>query len=112
MIQDNEDRAEAEIGELMQSYPNSHSGHFSHTTLRSPVDGIVVKREVVVGEAVDFESELFTIVDISHVWVQANIAETEKLISYPIEIAMSGLPKVREIRSLSKFGINASRRSP
>lgn len=33
--------------------------------------------------------------------------EVEKLITFPVETAMSGLPKVEEIRSLSKFGLSA-----
>jgi cobalt-zinc-cadmium resistance protein CzcA len=33
--------------------------------------------------------------------------EVERLITFPIEVAMSGLPKVNEIRSLSKFGLSS-----
>jgi heavy metal efflux system protein len=33
--------------------------------------------------------------------------EVERLITFPIELAMSGLPKVNEIRSLSKFGLSS-----
>ncbi len=33
--------------------------------------------------------------------------EVERQITFPIEVAMSGLPKIREIRSLSKFGLSA-----
>jgi cobalt-zinc-cadmium efflux system membrane fusion protein len=68
---------QTDVERLRQPDPSGFNGHFSHTTLRSPVEGIIVKREVVVGEAVDFERELFTIVDISHVWVQANVAEKD-----------------------------------
>ncbi len=32
--------------------------------------------------------------------------EVEKLISFPVETAMSGLPKIEEIRSVSKFGLS------
>ena len=32
--------------------------------------------------------------------------EVEKLITYPIEIQMTGLPKMEELRSLSKFGLS------
>ncbi|WP_321490138.1 CusA/CzcA family heavy metal efflux RND transporter [uncultured Hyphomonas sp.] len=32
--------------------------------------------------------------------------EVERYVTYPIEIAMSGLPKVREIRSTSNFGLS------
>jgi len=33
--------------------------------------------------------------------------EVERLITFPIEVAMNGLPKVNEIRSLSKFGLSS-----
>jgi cobalt-zinc-cadmium resistance protein CzcA len=33
--------------------------------------------------------------------------EVERLITFPIEVAMSGLPKVNEIRSVSKFGLSS-----
>jgi len=32
--------------------------------------------------------------------------EVEKLITYPIEVQMTGLPKMEELRSLSKFGLS------
>jgi len=32
--------------------------------------------------------------------------EVEKLVSYPIEVTMNGLPKVTEVRSLSKLGLS------
>lgn len=33
--------------------------------------------------------------------------DVEKLISYPIETGMNGLPKVKEVRSISQFGLSA-----
>ncbi|MCB0273566.1 MAG: efflux RND transporter permease subunit [Calditrichaeota bacterium] len=33
--------------------------------------------------------------------------DVEKLVSYPIETAMNGLPEVREVRSVSHFGLSA-----
>ena len=32
--------------------------------------------------------------------------ESEKLVTYPIEIALAGLPGVDEMRSLTKFGLS------
>ena len=32
--------------------------------------------------------------------------EVERFISFPVETAMSGLPKVEQIRSVSKFGLS------
>ncbi len=33
--------------------------------------------------------------------------DVEKLVSYPVETAMNGLPKVAEVRSISQFGLSA-----
>ena len=33
--------------------------------------------------------------------------DVEKLVSYPIETAMNGLPKVAQVRSISQFGLSA-----
>lgn len=33
--------------------------------------------------------------------------DVEKLVSYPIETAMNGLPRIREVRSISQFGLSA-----
>lgn len=33
--------------------------------------------------------------------------DVERLVSYPIETAMNGLPYVKEVRSISQFGLSA-----
>ncbi len=52
--------------------------------------------------------------DVTNVQVQVLTAapglgpvEIEKLITFPVETAMSGMPRVEDIRSLSKFGLSA-----
>ena len=37
-------------------------------------------------------------------------AEVEKFITFPVEIAMRGMPGITEIRSLSRFGLSSCRR--
>jgi cobalt-zinc-cadmium efflux system membrane fusion protein len=49
----------------------------SHSVLRSPFDGVVIKSEVGEGEVVDTQRELFTVADISTVWVQADVYEKD-----------------------------------
>lgn len=51
--------------------------------------------------------------DVTNVQVQVNTGapalsplEVERQITFPIEVAMSGLPDVEEVRSLSKFGLS------
>jgi cobalt-zinc-cadmium resistance protein CzcA len=51
--------------------------------------------------------------DITNVQVQINTAveglspvDVEKLITYPIETAMAGLPRLEQTRSLSRYGLS------
>src|SRR3990167_756417 len=51
--------------------------------------------------------------DVTNVQVQINTSvsalgpiEVEKLITFPIEVAMSGLPDIEEVRSLSRYGLS------
>ncbi len=51
--------------------------------------------------------------DVTNVQVQVNTTaaglaplEVEKLITYPIEVAMNGLPDIEEVRSLSRYGLS------
>ena len=52
--------------------------------------------------------------DVTNVQVQVLTAapslaplEIERQITFPVEVAMSGLPNIEEIRSVSKFGLSA-----
>lgn len=49
----------------------------SHSTLRAPFAGVVTKFDVAVGEVVESEKELFTLADISTVWVLADVYEKD-----------------------------------
>ncbi|MEW5993100.1 MAG: efflux RND transporter periplasmic adaptor subunit [Candidatus Zixiibacteriota bacterium] len=49
----------------------------SHSILRAPFDGIIIKYDVAAGEVVETERELFTIADLSTVWVQADVYEKD-----------------------------------
>ena len=49
----------------------------SHTVLRAPFDGIVTHFDIANGEVVEPESELFTISDLSSVWVLADVYERD-----------------------------------
>jgi len=58
---------------------DTQSGHraSSHSTVRAPFAGIVTKYDVAVGEAVDPQSELLTVADMSTVWVLADVYEKD-----------------------------------
>ena len=49
----------------------------SHSTLRAPFAGVITKFDVAVGEVVESEKELFTVADISTVWVLADVYEKD-----------------------------------
>ena len=55
------------------------SGHrmASHNTLRAPFAGIITKYDVAAGEVVEPERELFTIIDLATVWIQADVYEKD-----------------------------------
>jgi cobalt-zinc-cadmium efflux system membrane fusion protein len=46
-------------------------------SLNSPIDGIVVERNATIGATVGTDSNLFKIIDISRVWVDANVFEKD-----------------------------------
>ena len=49
----------------------------SHSTLRAPFTGVVTKLDVAAGEVVESDRELFTVADISTVWVLADVYEKD-----------------------------------
>ncbi len=49
----------------------------SLTTISSPFGGVVIKAQAAPGEVVDTGAELFSIADISEVWVQAEVYEKD-----------------------------------
>jgi len=60
-----------------------------------------------------FQLPIDAVPDITNIQVQINTTvpaltplEVEKQITFPIEVAVSGLPRVSEVRSLSKFGLS------
>lgn len=55
---------------------NSHRTA-SHSVLRAPFTGVVTKYDVAAGELVEPERELFTISDLSVVWVMADVYEKD-----------------------------------
>ena len=47
------------------------------TVIRSPFPGVVIKAQTAPGEVIDVDRELFSIADLSHVWVQAEVYERD-----------------------------------
>ena len=65
-----------QIAKLNQDGHGTHRTA-SHDTLRAPISGIITKYDVSPGEVVDRGKELFTIVDVSSVWVEADVYEKD-----------------------------------
>ncbi len=59
-------------------------------TITAPRDGVVLRRPVSVGTAVDPSTELLTIVDLSEVWVLAEVPESD------IPLVEAGMPVLLE----------------
>lgn len=66
---------DAEIDKVDARSAGQHD--LPHTVLRSPFNGVVMQSEVAEGETVDTERELFTIADLSTVWVQGDVYEKD-----------------------------------
>jgi cobalt-zinc-cadmium efflux system membrane fusion protein len=73
----------AEIAKLEEKlhrfgYDVAQAGSLRPTSvLRSPFDGVVIKSDVAEGEVVGPERELFTVADLTTVWVQADVYEKD-----------------------------------
>jgi cobalt-zinc-cadmium efflux system membrane fusion protein len=56
--------------QILEGGANKRSSGVLHTVLRSPFDGVIIKAEVAESEVVYSERELFTVANLSTVWVQ------------------------------------------
>jgi cobalt-zinc-cadmium efflux system membrane fusion protein len=56
---------------------NSKSDLSSVFSLNAPIDGIVIERNATIGASVNTDASLFKIIDISRVWVDANVFEKD-----------------------------------
>jgi cobalt-zinc-cadmium efflux system membrane fusion protein len=68
------DAAEKEIARVLGRGARAADGRRgARYTIRAPIDGVLISRDVARGELVDPSQVLATISDLSHVWVQADI---------------------------------------
>jgi cobalt-zinc-cadmium efflux system membrane fusion protein len=71
-------------------------GVSSSVTVRAPLDGVVVEKPVVAGQAVDETKPLLTIADLSQVWVEAAVpAESLAQVAtgMPAKVSVNAAPK-------------------
>lgn len=72
----------------------------STVTLRSPIAGVVVARQAIVGQNVDATATLFTVADLSELWVQLTAYERDLgrvAVGQEVSITLGALPG-RELR--------------
>ena len=66
-----------------------------YVPILSPVTGTVIEKQVVAGSAVEPGMRLYRIADLSHVWVEADIYETDVplvQVGQPVELTLAYLP--------------------
>lgn len=68
---------DTELAKLTPTDTKSGHREASHSTTRSPFAGVITRYDVAVGEAVDPQSELLTVADMSTVWVLADVYEKD-----------------------------------
>jgi membrane fusion protein, heavy metal efflux system len=56
---------------------DADAAHWAETAIRSPIEGILVEKNVIVGDVVDNTADLFKIVDLNHLQVMANAYEED-----------------------------------
>lgn len=69
--------SDADLTKLSPTSGESPHREASHAMLRAPFDGVITKYDVAQGEVVEPEQELFTVTDLSQVWVLADIYEKD-----------------------------------
>jgi cobalt-zinc-cadmium efflux system membrane fusion protein len=68
---------DADVAQVANLRHTEHHREASHSGLRAPFDGVVIKSEAAEGETAGPDRELFTIADLSTVWVQADVYEKD-----------------------------------
>lgn len=69
--------SDADLKALAPDAKESPHRDASHSILRAPFSGVVTKFDVAAGEVVEPDKELFTVADISTVWVLADVYEKD-----------------------------------
>ena len=68
---------DTDLQKLSPQVSSDYHREASHATLTAPFDGVIVKYNVAEGEVVGADDELFTLADLSTVWVLADVYEKD-----------------------------------
>lgn len=73
------------------------TGHINSTSpISASIDGTIIERRISVGQIVEISDELFTVADLSQVWVSADIPERAAhliQVGHDVEVSISALPE-------------------
>jgi cobalt-zinc-cadmium efflux system membrane fusion protein len=69
--------SDQDLGNLRPDANEAPHRAASHSILRAPFAGVVTRFDVAVGEVVESDKELFTVADLSNVWVLADVYEKD-----------------------------------
>ncbi len=85
--------------------------NLKNTVIASPMDGVVAKRWLLVGDVAQPGQPIFAVYDVRHVWVTANFEETKMrslAIGAPVEISVDAYPKHRFTGKVFQLGTNTA----
>ena len=95
--------AKAQLGVVETSLRN--------TVIVSPMDGVVAKRWLLVGDVAQPGQPIFAVYDVAHVWVTAHFEETKMrslALGAPVEISVDAYPKLRFTGKVYQLGTNTA----
>lgn len=70
----------------------------AHTTITSPVDGVIAKKIANIGEVIKASQPVAVIVDLNNIWVEANLEETKVehvRLGQSVDLEVDAYPKTR-----------------
>ncbi len=83
----------------------------AHTTVTSPINGVVAKKVAKLGEVVKSGQPIAVIVDLNNVWVEANLKETKVenvRLGQNVDLKVDAYPKTRFIGKVVNIGAAAA----
>ncbi|MFC1811889.1 HlyD family secretion protein [Thermodesulfobacteriota bacterium] len=79
----------------------------AHTTVTSPIDGVVAKKVVNIGEVVSVGQPIAVLIDLNHIWVEANLEETKLehvRLGQPVDLKVDAYPKTKFTGKVMNIG--------
>ncbi|MEJ2658931.1 MAG: HlyD family secretion protein [Desulfobacterales bacterium] len=83
----------------------------AHTTVTSPINGVVAKKISNIGEVVSPGQPIAVVVDLNHVWVTANLEETQVehvRVGQPVNITVDAYPGTKFTGKVINIGAAAA----